>query len=150
MDGIDYKYGHPDPLLSNGGVMAEVLEFVDALDEKPDQFVIDDFMDETALNFVRTIESKAVNYEKSTGFFGRWAALNGPTAIDCFTVLNIKNSLHPSIYSTCFRNKIKTKPKNTDLDQPTQASLLTPRSLTRRTALILKFKCQFTDLCPEK
>jgi Ca-activated chloride channel family protein len=86
MDGIDYKYGHPDPALSNGGVMAEVLEFVDALDKKPDQFVIDDFTDETALNFVRTIESKAVNYEKSTGFFGRWAALNGPTAIDCFTV----------------------------------------------------------------
>ncbi|MCJ7721455.1 substrate-binding domain-containing protein, partial [Candidatus Bathyarchaeota archaeon] len=29
-DGIDYKYGHPDPSLSNGGVMAEVLEFADA------------------------------------------------------------------------------------------------------------------------
>ncbi len=86
MDGIDYKYGHPDPLLSNGGVMAEVLEFADALDKTPDQFVIDDFTNETALNFVRTIESQAVNYEKSTGFFGRWAALNGPDAIDCFTV----------------------------------------------------------------
>jgi len=86
MDGIDYKYGHPDPLLSNGGVMAEVLEFADALDKKPEQFVIDDFTDESARDFVRTIESKAVNYEKSTGFFGRWAALNGPDAIDCFTV----------------------------------------------------------------
>jgi Ca-activated chloride channel family protein len=86
MDGIDYKYGHPDPLLSNGGIMAEVLEFVDALDKKPEQFLVDDFTDETARDFVRTIESKAVNYEKSTGFFGRWAALNGPDAIDCFTV----------------------------------------------------------------
>jgi len=86
VDGIDYKYGHPDPLLSNGGVMAEVLEFVDALDKKPEQFEVDDFTNEAALDFVRTIESKAVNYVKSTGFFGRWAAENGPSAIDCFTV----------------------------------------------------------------
>ena len=29
-EGTDFKYGHPDPLLSNGGVMAEVLEFAEA------------------------------------------------------------------------------------------------------------------------
>ncbi len=86
VDGTDYKYGHPDPLLSNGGVMAEVLEFVDALDKTPEQFEVNDFINEVVLNFVRTIESKAVNYGKSTGFFGRWAAENGPSAIDCFTV----------------------------------------------------------------
>jgi Ca-activated chloride channel family protein len=86
VDGIDYKYGHPDPLLSNGGVMAEVLEFADALDKKPEEFEINDFTNEVALDFVRTIESKAVNYGKSTGFFGSWAAQNGPSAIDCFTV----------------------------------------------------------------
>jgi len=85
-DGIDYKYGHPDPQLSNGGVMAEVLEFADALGKKPEQFDADDFTNQDALDFVRTIESKAVMYGKSTGFFGRWAAENGPSAIDCFTV----------------------------------------------------------------
>ena len=83
---IDYKYGHPDPLLSNGGAMAEVLEFAEALEKKPEQFEVDDFKNETALNFVRTIESMTVNYGKSTGFFGKWAADNGPSAIDCFTV----------------------------------------------------------------
>ena len=96
VDGIDYKYGHPDPLLSNGGAMAVVLEFAEAFDKKPDQFTVDDFNSETALDFVRTIESKAVEYGKSTGFFGRWAVENGPSAIDCFTVYEsvvIDNSL---------------------------------------------------------
>jgi Ca-activated chloride channel family protein len=84
--GIDYKYGHPDPQLSNGGAMAEVLEFASALEKKPEEFTVDDFKNETAKNFVSVIESKAVMYGKSTGFFGRWAAENGPSAIDCFTV----------------------------------------------------------------
>jgi len=84
--GIDYKYGHPDPQLSNGGAMAEVLEFAYALEKKPEEFNIDDLKIETAKNFVKVIESKAVMYGKSTGFFGRWAAENGPSAIDCFTV----------------------------------------------------------------
>ena len=84
--GTAFKYGHPDPLLSNGGVMAEVLEFVDALDKHPEDFTVDDFTNQDALEFVRLIESNAVMYGKSTGFFGRWAAENGPDAIDCFAV----------------------------------------------------------------
>jgi Ca-activated chloride channel family protein len=85
-DGISYKYGHPDPQLSNGGVMAEVLEFAEAFNKKPEDFVSEDFLNQDALDFVRTIESMSVMYGKSTGFFGRWAAENGPTAVDCFTV----------------------------------------------------------------
>ena len=84
--GTSYKYGHPDPLLSNGGVMAEVLEFADALDKHPENFTIEDFTTEDVLEFVRIIESNAVMYGKSTGFFGKWAAENGPDAINCFTV----------------------------------------------------------------
>jgi Ca-activated chloride channel family protein len=38
------------------------------------------------LEFVSTIESKAIRYGKSTGFFGRWAAESGPSAIDFFCV----------------------------------------------------------------
>ncbi len=83
---IFYKYGHPDPQLSNGGVMAEVLEFADALEKKPEDFEVNDFLNEEAKNFVSSIESQAVMYGKSTGFFGRWAVDNGPSAIDCFTV----------------------------------------------------------------
>jgi Ca-activated chloride channel homolog len=66
--------------------MAEVLEFAAALGKNPEDFIAEDFTNKDALKFVRTIESMTVNYGKSTGFFGRWAAENGPTAIDCFTV----------------------------------------------------------------
>jgi Ca-activated chloride channel family protein len=86
LEGSKYKYGHPDPLLSNGGVMAEVLEFAEALGKKPENFEVEDFTNQDALEFVRLIESNTVNYGKSTGFFGKWASENGPTAIDCFTV----------------------------------------------------------------
>jgi hypothetical protein len=86
VDGVDYKYGHPDPLLSNGGVMAVVLEFAEAFGKSPDEFVVDDFLPGPPLDFVRRIESKAVNYGDSTGFFGRWAVEKGPSEIDCFTV----------------------------------------------------------------
>jgi hypothetical protein len=86
VEGVDYKYGHPDPLLSNGGVMAVVLEFAEAFGKRPEQFNVDDFKNATALDLVRVIESKAVEYGKSTGFFGKWAAESGPSGIQCFTV----------------------------------------------------------------
>ncbi len=86
LGGVDYKYGHPDPLLSNGGAMTVTLEFADATGKNPDQFIADDFKNDAVLDFVRTIESKSVYYGKSTGFFGSWAAENGPSAIDCFSV----------------------------------------------------------------
>jgi Ca-activated chloride channel family protein len=66
--------------------MAEVLEFAEALGKAPEDFVTEDFLNQAALDFVSSLESMTVNYGKSTGFFGRWAAENGPTAIDCFTV----------------------------------------------------------------
>jgi hypothetical protein len=96
VDGVTYQYGHPDPTFSNGGVMAVVLEFAEAFGKRPDQFEVDDFMNETALKFVEKIESKAVHYGESTGFFGKWAAEGGPIVIDCFTVYEsvvIDNSL---------------------------------------------------------
>ncbi len=86
MERLDYKYGHPDPLLSNGGAMTVTLEFAEAAGKKPEQLITNDFKNETVLDFVRNIESMAVYYGKSTGFFGRWAAENGPSAIDCFGV----------------------------------------------------------------
>lgn len=86
VEGISYKYGHPDPQLSNGGTMAAVLKFAEASGKKPEELSVSDFKNETVLDFVRTIESKTVYYGKSTGFFGAWAAENGPSAIDCFCV----------------------------------------------------------------
>jgi Ca-activated chloride channel family protein len=82
----DYKFGHPDPRDSNGGTMAVVLEFAEAAGKRPEELTLDDFSSEAVLEFVSTIESKAIRYGKSTGFFGRWAAESGPSAIDFFCV----------------------------------------------------------------
>jgi len=82
----DFKFGHPDPRDSNGGTMAVVLEFAEAARKKPEELTLDDFRDESVLEFVSTLESKAVYYGKSTGFFGRWAAERGPSQIHFFSV----------------------------------------------------------------
>lgn len=93
---IDFKYGHPDPLLSNGGTMTVVLEFAEAAGKTPEELTVDDLTNETVIEIVRTIESKAIYYGKSTGFFGSWAAENGPEAIQFFGIYEsvvIDNSL---------------------------------------------------------
>jgi len=84
--GVDFKYGHPDPLLSNGGTMTVVLEFAEAAGKKPKDLTVDDLKNETVINIVKTIESKAIYYGTSTGFFGSWATENGPNAIQFFGI----------------------------------------------------------------
>jgi Ca-activated chloride channel family protein len=94
--GVDYKYGHPDPILSNGGAMVVILEFAEALNKKPEDITIEDLKDPRVIDYVKTIESRSVAYGESTGFFGSWAAENGPEAIDAFGVYEnivIDNSL---------------------------------------------------------
>lgn len=83
--GIDFKYGHTDPMLSNSGLMALLLEFCEAANKTPSQLTVEDIRNPIVLEFVKTIEQKAVYYGKSTGFFGDWAAENGPSAITFFT-----------------------------------------------------------------
>ena len=95
-EGIDFKYGHPDPLLSNGGTMVLLLEFAEAAGKKPEDLTIEDLKNETVIEIVKAIESKAIYYGKSTGFFGSWAAENGPNAIQFFGIYEnvvIDNSL---------------------------------------------------------
>ena len=85
-EGVDFRYGHPDPLLSNGGTMTVVLEFAEAAGKRPEDLTIEDLKNETVIEIVRTIESRAIYYGKSTGFFGAWAAENGPDAIQYFGI----------------------------------------------------------------
>jgi Ca-activated chloride channel family protein len=86
LDGVDFNYGHPDPLLSNGGTMTVALEFAEAAYKKPENLTTEDLTNETVIEIVRRIESHSINYGKSTGFFGAWAADNGPDAIQFFGV----------------------------------------------------------------
>lgn len=85
-NGVDFKYGHPDPLLSNGGTMTVILEFAEAAGKKPEDLTVNDLTNETVIDIIKTIESNAITYGKSTGFFGAWAAENGPDAIQLFGI----------------------------------------------------------------
>ena len=85
-EGVPFKYGHPDPQLSNGGVMATILEFAAAAGKPPEALSIQDVKNEAVLSKVAALESRAVAYGESTGFFGAWAAENGPSAINVFAV----------------------------------------------------------------
>ncbi|MCD6562555.1 MAG: substrate-binding domain-containing protein [Thermoproteales archaeon] len=84
--GINYKWGHPDPSYSNGGTMTVLLEFCEAANKTPDTLSIQDLQDEKVLEIVSSIESHAVMYGKSTGFFGSWAVDGGPEVISFFGV----------------------------------------------------------------
>ena len=85
-NGVKIKWGHTDPRLSNSGTMITILEFAEAAGKEPDKLTVTDITNETVLNIVRTIESAAVAYGKSTGFFGAWAVESGPQAITLFGV----------------------------------------------------------------
>ncbi len=84
--GVDFKFGHPDPNLSNGGTTVVLLEFAEAAGKSPDKLTVADLTNRTVIEIVRTIESKSVQYGKSTGFFGAWAVENGPSTISFFGV----------------------------------------------------------------
>ena len=94
--GVDFKYGHPDPQLSNGGIMTVILEFAEAAGKRPEDLTIGDLKNKTVIQIVKAIESKAVYYGKSTGFFGAYAAENGPNEINFFGIYEsvvLENSL---------------------------------------------------------
>jgi len=85
-EGVAFSWGHPDPTLSNGGTMVVLLEFCEAAKKRPEELTVEDILNESVKEFVRTIESRAVRYGKSTGFFGAWAADSGPETINFFGV----------------------------------------------------------------
>jgi len=66
--------------------MTVVLEFAEAAGKTPEDLTIEDLKNETVIEIVKTIESRAIYYGKSTGFFGAWAAENGPSAIHFFGI----------------------------------------------------------------
>ena len=95
-EGVDFKYGHPDPLLSNGGTMTIILEFAEAAGKRPEDLTIEDLKNETVIQIVKAIESRAGYYGKSTGFFGAYAAERGPDEIHFFGIYEsvvLENSL---------------------------------------------------------
>jgi len=77
-EGYDIKFAHTDPFLSNSGLMAVLLELVAATGKEPAELTVDDMTNRTVRAFIRTIESKAVDYMSSTGFLVDSMASEGP------------------------------------------------------------------------
>ena len=77
-EGADVKFAHTDPFLSNSGLMAVLLELVSATGKEPPELRVDDMTNETVKEFIRTIESRAVDYMSSTGFLVESMASEGP------------------------------------------------------------------------
>ncbi len=76
--------------------MVAVLEFAESLSKKPEEITLEELKDPNTIDYVKTIEANSVAYGESTGFFGSWAAENGPEAINVFGVYEnivIDNSL---------------------------------------------------------
>lgn len=84
-DKVDFKYGHPDPMLSNGGVTTVLLEIAEAANKPVEELTLSDLVNTTVQEIVRTIESRVIYYGKSTGFFGKWAVENGPSTLTVFS-----------------------------------------------------------------
>jgi len=95
-EGVEFRYGHPDPTLSNGGVAALLMEVAAAAGKPITMLSIEDLINPSIQEKVSSLERFAVKYGKSTGFFGRWAAESGPQAIQVFIVYEnvvVDNSL---------------------------------------------------------
>ncbi|MHA1607449.1 MAG: extracellular solute-binding protein [Candidatus Freyarchaeota archaeon] len=82
----DLKYGHTNPHLSNSGACIVLLEFAVAAGKDPDKLTLFDVANPQVQAWVKPLEDEAVQYGKSTGFFGDWAVEGGPKAISVFAV----------------------------------------------------------------
>ncbi|MCS7113753.1 MAG: substrate-binding domain-containing protein, partial [Nitrososphaerota archaeon] len=95
-EGVEFRYGHPDPTLSNGGIAALLMEVAVAAGKPITTLTIEDLTNPSVQRKVSSLEKFAVKYGKSTGFFGRWATESGPQAIQMFIVYEnvvVDNSL---------------------------------------------------------
>jgi Ca-activated chloride channel family protein len=76
------KMAHTDPTLSNSGFMAVIMELAAALGKDPSQLTMADLENATAQNYLRVLESAAVEYGDSSGFLANMMASGGPSKIN--------------------------------------------------------------------
>lgn len=69
---------HTDARESNSGFMTSVMIVSSILQKDPSTITMEDLSNSTVIEYMRTLESKAVFYGKSTGFLGKYLRDNGP------------------------------------------------------------------------
>ncbi len=75
------KYAHTNPLLSNSGFSAMLMEVAAAAHKPAQNLTLDDLANSTVKDLVATLESKAVYYGKSTGFLSSQMIEEGPEGL---------------------------------------------------------------------
>ncbi|MHA2500794.1 MAG: substrate-binding domain-containing protein [Candidatus Hodarchaeales archaeon] len=81
----ELRYAHTDPQLSNSGFMAVVMQTtVAAGKSNTSEVLLADLKSTTVQNWMRTLESRAVFYGKSTGFLAEQAINAGPETLNVF------------------------------------------------------------------
>ncbi len=76
------KLAHTDPRTSNSGFMATIMMVVSNLGLSPEDITLDAISQQELIDWMRTVESAAVQYGESTGFLGRYMRDNGPGALN--------------------------------------------------------------------
>ncbi|MHA2233169.1 MAG: substrate-binding domain-containing protein [Candidatus Hodarchaeales archaeon] len=81
----DLRYAHTDPQLSNSGFMAVIMQTtVAAGKSNTSDIILGDLKDSSVKSWMRTLESRAVFYGKSTGFLAEQAINAGPEMLNVF------------------------------------------------------------------
>ncbi len=81
----DLKYAHTDPQLSNSGFMAVIMQTTVAAGKtNTSEIVFEDLRSQMVKDWMKTLESRAVFYGKSTGFLSEQAINLGPNTLNTF------------------------------------------------------------------
>ncbi|MDH5400992.1 MAG: substrate-binding domain-containing protein [Candidatus Heimdallarchaeota archaeon] len=74
----DFTFAHTDPFSSNSGFGGVIMEVATAVGKDPELLTLEDLQKNEVQQWMRELESKAVQYGSSTGFLGKMMANEGP------------------------------------------------------------------------
>ncbi|MHA2251103.1 MAG: substrate-binding domain-containing protein [Candidatus Kariarchaeaceae archaeon] len=77
----DFTFAHTDPFESNSGFGGVIMEVAVAAGKNPENLTVDDLAADHVQQWMRELESAAVQYGSSTGFLGKLMASGGPSQL---------------------------------------------------------------------
>ncbi len=79
---VNVKMAHTDPRLSNSGFLSVIMALSAAIGKNSKDLKMDDLTDEKNQDWLKTFESCAVMYGKSTGFLAKYMSNGGPNTLN--------------------------------------------------------------------
>ncbi len=78
LESDDFTYAHTDPSRSNSGFGGVIMQVAAALNKSPENITLKDLAKDEVHQWMREIESAAIEYGSSTGFLGKLLLNGGP------------------------------------------------------------------------